>query len=236
MTDQFHPSVIPRSLLPTDHSWQSSAIKLAGELFQRGFTPARILDLGCGIGQSRETLFRLFPRAFWTGIDIPVSPEISTRSVKVSDLCSFNGIWLPFETESFELIYSRQVLEHVRQPFELIHEVGRVLKVGGFFAGSVSQLEPYHSFSVFNWTPYSLDQIFKSADLHLTQLRPGVDGITLIIRSIWRPSFSNNYFEKESPINMLFTLLGRLLNKPVSSINAVKLRTAGHLCFLAQKQ
>lgn len=236
MTDQFPSSNFPPSLLPTDHSRQSSAIKLTDELSQQGFTPAQILDLGCGVGDSRKALLEFFPYAFWAGVDLPVSPEVSTRLIKIPDLCSFDGVRLPYKTESFDFIYSRQVLEHVRQPFELIHEVGRILTKNGFFAGSVSQLEAYHSLSIFNWTPYALHLALSSAGLQLIRLRPGIDGITLIIRSIWRPSFIHNFFEKESPLNAWFTLLGKLLRKPASSINAVKLRTAGHLCFLAQKR
>ena len=72
-------------------------------------------------------------------------------------------------------MFSRQVFEHVRHPDALMREVARVLKPGGVFFGSVAYLEPYHSRSIFNFTPYGLMTVLGNAGLRLSELRPGID-------------------------------------------------------------
>ncbi len=118
--------------------------------------PANILDLGCGDCRSIELFRSLLPDASWRGVDIENSPEVASRSVIDNRVDTFDGINLPYSDGQFDLVYSRQVLEHVRHPDALVREVARVLRPGGLFLGEVSYLETYHSFSIFNFTPYGL--------------------------------------------------------------------------------
>ena len=62
-------------------------------------------------------------------------------------------------------MFCKQVLEHVERPHELVADVARVLRPGGAFAGSTSQLEPYHSRSTGNYTPYGLQRLLTHAGL-----------------------------------------------------------------------
>lgn len=89
----------------------------------------RILDLGCGEG---TRLGLLKTNAEKVGVDI--NDYAINKAVK-----KYSGVEflkadiekLPFEKESFDLVYSVFVLEHVRQPEELLKEAVRVLKKGG---------------------------------------------------------------------------------------------------------
>ena len=81
------------------------------------------------------------------------------------------------------MIYCNQVLEHVRFPERLLREVCRVLKPNGYFVGATSQLEPYHSLSVWNYTPHGFRLLVKEVGLQLQEIRPGIDALTLIIRA-----------------------------------------------------
>ena len=93
------------------------------------------------------------------GLDLPSSPEVDARARADAEFVTFDGERLPFGDGEFELVFCKQVLEHVRRPEPLLAEVARVLEPGGHFVGSTSQLEPYHSLSVTNFTPYGLARL-----------------------------------------------------------------------------
>ena len=134
--------------LPADHAGQVLADHyIDREIGREPGRPWRVLDLGCGVGDSVDAFRARDPQVEWVGIDVPGSPEARERTRTDARFETFDGIALPFEDGSFDLVFCKQVLEHVRHPEPLLSEVARVLAPGGFFAGSTSQLEPYHSLS-----------------------------------------------------------------------------------------
>ena len=143
---------------------------------------------------------------------------------------------MPFADEAFELVYCKQVLEHVRHPEPLLAEVRRVLAPGGWFAGSTSQLEAYHSLSMWNFTPFGMAELLEQAGLRPVELRPGIDGFTLIA---WRVAGSHRYFHRwwgrESPFNRALNGSGRVLRADVRTLNTAKLLFCGQFAFLAQR-
>ena len=161
--------------IPGDHSRQVLADHYAARL-----RPARVMDLGCGAGDSVDLFRALNPDVHWVGVDVEDSPEVSGRTRTDAEFVTFDGQRLPFEDASFDLVYCKQVLEHVESPHELLREVARVLKPDGSFAGSTSQLEAFHSRSIFNWTPYGFTVAAEDAGLEVVELRPVIDGLTLV--------------------------------------------------------
>ena len=149
----------------------------------------------------------------------------------------YNGTHMPFPDRCFDLIYCKQVLGHVREPSRLLTDVSRVLKDGGYFAGSVSCLEPYVSQLRWNFTAFGLASLFEDAGLSLLEARPSIDAFTLIARAgLGRPAFFNRFWDNESPLNRLISLWGKLRHKGVASVNFAKLLFSGHVCFLARKR
>src|SRR5262245_42667424 len=105
--------------LPNDHSRQRSAWQLAEPYARQA---ARVLDLGCGEGNSADQ-FKAWNAAIrWVGVDIENSPEVNARERADLEFHTFDGVNLPFPDNSFPLIFSHQVLEHVRQPVALLRE------------------------------------------------------------------------------------------------------------------
>lgn len=195
----------------------------------------KVLDLGCGNGNSLDMFMSINSHVDWFGLDIESSPEVASRTRTDCSFYSYDGVNIPFESNCFDMVYCRQVLEHVVYPNKLLLDVYRVLRPGGVFIGSVSQLEPYHSYSTFNYTPYGLEIMIRESGMILKEVRPGIDGITLLIRRLSKGRLFNKYFEKESPLNRLITLLGIITRKDHFYINSYKLLFAGHLIFLAYK-
>ena len=81
----------------------------------------RVLDVGCGAGKYRDEINR---RAQYVGMDFnnALHPEV---------VCDFNRDPFPFPDESFDVVFSDSVLEHVVRPFDVMDEVYRVLRKGG---------------------------------------------------------------------------------------------------------
>ncbi len=198
--------------------------------------PYRVLDLGCGTGKSMKYFRSLNANIDWYGIDIESSPEVLSRTEHNERLITFDGINIPFADGHFDLVYSNQVLEHVRHPRALLEEVSRILKPGGAFVGSTSHLEPFHSYSVWNFTPYGFSLLMKEAKLKLLELRPSIDSLTLIVRrGLGAPRLLNIFWRFESPLNLLITLVGKLFRASNSFINSLKLLFCGQFIFYATK-
>ncbi|WP_113154400.1 class I SAM-dependent methyltransferase [Nitratireductor sp. OM-1] len=223
-------------IIPSDHSRQSRAIDVVGWMkAEKKLRPSKVLDLGCGIGATRSIFQRLFPEAQWVGVDISSSPEVNARQDEGSEFVTYDGVSLPFPDESFDLVFSNQVLEHVRYPEKVLSEVRRVLEGGGLFVGQTSQLEPYHSFSYWNFTIYGFVEICKEAGLDTIMLRPGIDGPTLIERSyLGRPEAYSKWFKEESPFNQIIESQVREQKRPAKIANFRKILYCGQFVFVCR--
>lgn len=83
----------------------------------------RLLDVGCGTKPYKE----MFNVDSYIGLDIDT--EVS-RKRNIADHF-YDGTVFPFEDSYFDSALCNQVLEHVFNPDEFLHEINRVLKPGG---------------------------------------------------------------------------------------------------------
>jgi len=69
---------------------------------------------------------------------------------------------LPFKDNSFDVVLSLSVLEHVKDPFKCAGEIARVLKPGGLLICCVPFLQPYHGYPhhYYNMTGQGLKNLF----------------------------------------------------------------------------
>ncbi len=224
--------------IPSDHFKQvtleyylEKILKLQG--INKSFT---VLDLGCGKGESINYFTKLNNKIEWYGVDIEKSPEVLSRTGSSERFITFDGINIPFEDNYFDLIFSKQVFEHVKNPRELLAEVSRVLKPGGYFVGSTSHLEPFHSYSYWNYTPFGFSVLIEEVNLKLLHLRAGIDSFTLIFRKIvGSPKFFDIFWKTESPFNFILYLIGKLFRVSVPTMNAIKLQFCGQFIFFVTK-
>lgn len=88
-----------------------------------------LLDLGAGAGIVTQMNFRgLGPRV--CGIDL--DPRVVDNPFLDEGLVS-DGALIPYADETFDLVFSDNVLEHLEFPETVFAEVSRVLKPGGLF-------------------------------------------------------------------------------------------------------
>ena len=227
-----------KDYIPSDHSKQVSIDYYLKSVLkiQESSQYQKVLDLGCGQGNSLKDFTELNDKIDWYGIDIEKSPEVLSRAETNERFMTFDGINIPFEKGYFDLIYCRQVFEHVKNPRELLKEVNRVLKPGGYFIGSTSHLEPFHSYSYWNYTPFGFSVLLEEAKLKLIELRPGIDSITLILRrGIKSRKLFKIFWRIESPLNFLISVTGKLFRISQSTLNAVKLNLCGQFIFFVTK-
>jgi SAM-dependent methyltransferase len=73
------------------------------------------------------------------------------------------GEHLPFESNTFDAVFSIAVLEHVRDPFRCAEEIARVLKRGGELYCCIPFLQPLRAFPhhYFNATPEGARRLFE---------------------------------------------------------------------------
>lgn len=95
-----------------------------------------VLDAGCGAGYLLRVLRAQFPLARIFGVDyclelLKVSLENKFSSSYLIGLDLHN---LPFRSNTFDIIYSIQVIEHLALPEEFIKECWRVLNPNGLLA------------------------------------------------------------------------------------------------------
>lgn len=109
-----------------------------------------ILDFGCGSGKSVCELKSLGYHAF--GCDVAFKNDDAVDTNELHDentirLISFDPYSIPFEDNTFDLIISNQVFEHVQNYEETISELHRVLKPGGstihIFPSKYNLIEPH---------------------------------------------------------------------------------------------
>lgn len=114
--------------------------KLVEYYFSQFGAVEKVLDLGCGIGD----LGRWKPEASIEvyGLDIDqraVKQAKEYEKAQVYDLESGN---LPFDDEYFDAVLAKDILEHLRKPWELLSEIYRVLKVDKIVYASVPMARP----------------------------------------------------------------------------------------------
>ena len=87
------------------------------------------LDVGCGQGHLVEALLKLGADAY--GCDLTIAAEVLSSTagrLKPIDSATYR---FPFDDETFSVVLSTSVLEHVKDKFAFFKEVHRVLKPGG---------------------------------------------------------------------------------------------------------
>jgi SAM-dependent methyltransferase len=209
---------------------------LADDYIPRLAPLGRVLDLGCGAGDSVDQFRDVNPAVDWTGVDIERSPEVAARRRSDASFITFDGVTLPFGDSLIDAVYCKQVLEHVRTPQPLLAEVARVLKPDGLLAGSTSQLEPFHSYSTWNYTPYGLKLLLEGAGLEALEFRPSIDSLALIVnRGTGMRGFTRRWWGVESPLNRVADAFGRVRRLEPAQVNAIKLLLCGQFTFLAKR-
>jgi SAM-dependent methyltransferase len=133
-------------------------IKLITEKYVFG----KVLDLGCGEMTYKE-LLKPKSKEYISLDKYACHPDIDY----VADINK-----LPFEDNSFDVIFCSQVLEHVPRPWISIKEISRVLKPGGNLILTVPHLTYLHGEpeDYYRYTKYGIKELGKVAGLEQKEM------------------------------------------------------------------
>jgi SAM-dependent methyltransferase len=115
------------------------------------FVKGETLDLGAGNAKYRHIIKPKTSK--YVTFDMVPGPHIDI----VGDILNF-----PIPDESFDTVVSTQVLEHVRKPWVMASEIGRVLRKNGIVIASAPFLVPYHAdpHDYFRYTKEGMSALF----------------------------------------------------------------------------
>ena len=137
-------------------------------------TSEKVLDLGSG-GSSYD---RFFPNRVTVDIDPDRKPDI------VADARS-----LPFKDGEFDFVLCTEMLEHVKNPFEVESEIRRVTVIGGTLVLTTRFLFPLHDTPHDYWrfTKYGLRNLFK--EWEIIELVDETESFSAIVATLQRLQF-----------------------------------------------
>lgn len=102
---------------------------LGGILDKVNWTKNRVLDYGCDNGLMLNFICERHPAVSGFGIDINSSAiEKAQKAFPSYEFEAFNGLEIPFEDKSFDLVFVSAVIKHVRYEDRdnVYREIGRV--------------------------------------------------------------------------------------------------------------
>jgi SAM-dependent methyltransferase len=115
-----------------------------------------LLDLGAGAGILKNMNFRGIANKV-TGVDL--DPRV-LENPYLDEAFNIGGESLPFPDESFDLVVSDNVLEHLEDPTQVFSEVQRVLRPGGYFIAKTPNKFHYMPF-IARITPHWFHEWFN---------------------------------------------------------------------------
>lgn len=135
-----------------------------------------VIDVGCHTGYLLKMIKNYNPKINCYGIDI--NDGVFTPIVEGCDLRKADVRNMPFNNESFDILFVTDVLEHVEEIETAINEIKRVLKKGGSAILSGPTETWFYRFCRFLWlgkmhysghkhTIYDIERIFEKNSFKL---------------------------------------------------------------------
>jgi ubiquinone/menaquinone biosynthesis C-methylase UbiE len=138
----------------------------------------KVLDFGCGDGYFASFAFNNISNLI--GVDVRSSRINETTNKNLyKKQVFYDGKTLPFKNNTFDLIVSSSVLEHIKTLDRSLTEIERVLKPGGLFLTTVMTN---------NWEKYLLGKkIFGNS--YASWIRKNQEHYQLLSAKEWRSKF-----------------------------------------------
>lgn len=129
-----------------------------------------LLDVGCGEMPYKQKIIFNKKVTCYTGLDIENALEYNPT---VKPDITWDGINMPFESNSFDCAFATEVLEHCPEPSITLNEIHRVLKKDGFFFFTVPFIWNLHEWphDYYRYTPAALHHLLEKAGFNQIEIK-----------------------------------------------------------------
>src|SRR5687768_17294344 len=120
-----------------------------------------LIDLGCDDGTHSVQFGANAGAVLVHGLDID-SERVRHAAARGMVACAGDlNERFPFSDESFDIVCSNQVIEHVKDTDRFVSETYRILRPGGYALISTENLASWHNLAalLFGWQPFSLTNV-----------------------------------------------------------------------------
>lgn len=126
-----------------------------------GRAPAAMLDIGCDDGAWTMQVARAVGAQRVEGIELVPNAAASARAKGITVHEADLNAELPIANDTYDLVHSNQVIEHVNDVDAFVAEVFRVLKPGGWAVISTENGSSWHNIfaAVLGWQIFSLTNV-----------------------------------------------------------------------------
>jgi SAM-dependent methyltransferase len=126
MADRFSPQAALRG--EPSYIWRSGQDRRLHKIREWVDLHGRILDNGCGLGTYLDAFAAYSNQRF--GLEVEAGRAVQALPA-ATGIAQAVGEQLPFASDTFDLIFSNEVIEHVRDDARYAAEMVRVAKPGG---------------------------------------------------------------------------------------------------------
>lgn len=127
-----------------------------------------VLDVGSG-----RAPYRAIVSASMAGVDRYLEMDLACGKYGPHEL-EWDGRHMPFDDASTDCALATEVLEHCPEPAQVLSEIARVLRCGGFVLLTVPFLWPLHDspHDEFRYTPFALQRMLTDAGFVEISIEP----------------------------------------------------------------
>ncbi len=118
---------------------------------------------------------------------------------------------LPFQDEVFDLVISKDSLEHFLEPWKAVSEVYRVLKPGGLFAIWVPFMHPFHADDVYQYVYIGIRYLLR--DFAIVRLESPLWVFSLLALLVSAPLVRLRWYPVVSLVRRAAAWLDRLFTR-----------------------
>ena len=119
----------------------------------------RLLDVGCGDGKYALAFQKAFGIDEFFGIDMGEEAVKMAGSSSINMSCmDLNKTGMPYQDNYFDMVFAGEIIEHLLSPDNLLIEVHRVLRSGGYFVVTTPNIANWYDRIILlvGWQPYSI--------------------------------------------------------------------------------
>ncbi|ETP71073.1 methylase involved in ubiquinone/menaquinone biosynthesis [Lachnospiraceae bacterium JC7] len=152
-----------------------------------------VMDFGCG-AKPYKSLFKSCTK--YVGVDISTSGhDHSNEDVDIF----YDGKHIPFEDEYFDNVFSSEVFEHIARPEDILSEIRRVLKKGGYLLVTVPFVWNEHEipYDYKRYTSFGIKNLLESSGFEFVEQKKSTNYIEMIYQM--KAEYYRYIFAKRSP-------------------------------------